>query len=568
MAFSGMVVTNNGRIALTKAQNGSELKFKSVGIGDGIYTGSYNDVSQLSNQLFEAEIKKINLKDDICVLEIDISNAGLAVGYYLREIGIYAMDGNKKVLYAYTNAGTDAEYIQAETSVSIEKRIRLSLIVSGVDNINTELSSVLYVTEQDFNGHLSARNPHSVTKADVGLANANNTSDENKPVSAAQQAALNGKMDYTIISSPTAIKDLNVGIYYSKTTRNFTDAPAAAGGECTVFVQKQNNITNVGLRAVLVDFNNSVFICDDDAWVQVKDFTTDKDTKLTGIAAGANKYIHPSAHAASMITQDSTHRFVSDTEKNKVAKLQTDGTVIRYGVCSTASGTTAKTVSITNFSLMTGAKITVKFGNGITCENATLNVSGTGAKPIYYKNAALHANYVKAGTIVEFVYTGSDWQVAGDLLADPRNGLARILWRGGLMQGSVEFNVPMECFYNNGTTLTLQVDGYYPQMVGLDGYGNDFGVTGITLFVGRASDFGVGSDPSRGPYYDTAGNAVATVYRNDSTSGKIAKTNATITCRKVPDTRYATCVFKMNMNLQNTAVITCISAITFAEMEV
>lgn len=30
---------------------------------------------------------------------------------------------------------------------------------------------------------------------------------------------------------------------------------------------------------------------------------------------GANNYVHPSSHPASMIAQDATHRFVSDTEK-------------------------------------------------------------------------------------------------------------------------------------------------------------------------------------------------------------------------------------------------------------
>lgn len=38
--------------------------------------------------------------------------------------------------------------------------------------------------------------------------------------------------------------------------------------------------------------------------------------KLDGVAAGANNYVHPSAHPASMITQDATHRLTSDTEKN------------------------------------------------------------------------------------------------------------------------------------------------------------------------------------------------------------------------------------------------------------
>lgn len=40
---------------------------------------------------------------------------------------------------------------------------------------------------------ITAGNPHGVTKADVGLGNATNTSDANKPVSTAQQAALDTK---------------------------------------------------------------------------------------------------------------------------------------------------------------------------------------------------------------------------------------------------------------------------------------------------------------------------------------------------------------------------------------
>lgn len=42
---------------------------------------------------------------------------------------------------------------------------------------------------------------------------------------------------------------------------------------------------------------------------------TDK-AKLDGIAAKANNYTHPASHAASIITQDSSHRFVTDTEKS------------------------------------------------------------------------------------------------------------------------------------------------------------------------------------------------------------------------------------------------------------
>ena len=43
--------------------------------------------------------------------------------------------------------------------------------------------------------HLSASNPHNITKSTVGLGNVDNTSDLNKPVSTAQQTAIDAKVD-------------------------------------------------------------------------------------------------------------------------------------------------------------------------------------------------------------------------------------------------------------------------------------------------------------------------------------------------------------------------------------
>lgn len=58
------------------------------------------------------------------------------------------------------------------------------------------------------------------------------------------------------------------------------------------------------------------------------DYTSDEKTKLAGIETGANNYVHPSSHAASMIIEDSTHRFVTDTEKSTWnSKLGTSSTI-------------------------------------------------------------------------------------------------------------------------------------------------------------------------------------------------------------------------------------------------
>lgn len=45
------------------------------------------------------------------------------------------------------------------------------------------------------------------------------------------------------------------------------------------------------------------------------DYTTAEKEKLAGVAENANNYIHPDSHAATMITEDANHRFATDTEK-------------------------------------------------------------------------------------------------------------------------------------------------------------------------------------------------------------------------------------------------------------
>jgi hypothetical protein len=46
--------------------------------------------------------------------------------------------------------------------------------------------------------------------------------------------------------------------------------------------------------------------------LSTEDYTTTEKQKLAGIEEGANKYVHPATHPATMITTDSTHEFVED----------------------------------------------------------------------------------------------------------------------------------------------------------------------------------------------------------------------------------------------------------------
>ena len=86
-----------------------------------------------------------------------------------------------------------------------------------------------------------------------------------------------------------------------------------------------------------------------------------------------------------------------------------------YGTCSTAAATAAKTVALTGFKLVTGARITVKFTVTNTAANPTLNVNSTGAKAIQYRGSAISAGYLAANRTYEFIYDGTAYQLVGDV---------------------------------------------------------------------------------------------------------------------------------------------------------
>lgn len=92
--------------------------------------------------------------------------------------------------------------------------------------------------------------------------------------------------------------------------------------------------------------------------------------------------------------------------------------ITHYGECSTAAATDAKVVSITGFTLATGARAMVKFTVTNTAKSPTLNINGTGAKSIFYRGAAIPAGYLATKRIYEFVYDGTNYELVGDINVD------------------------------------------------------------------------------------------------------------------------------------------------------
>lgn len=108
------------------------------------------------------------------------------------------------------------------------------------------------------------------------------------------------------------------------------------------------------------------------------------------------------------------------TNTRKIDGVNFNGTadITHYAECSTAAATAAKTVDVTGFNLVSGARVAIKFTVTNTAANATLNVNSTGAKSIMYRGSAITAGYLAANRVYEFVYDGTDYELVGDINTD------------------------------------------------------------------------------------------------------------------------------------------------------
>lgn len=122
--------------------------------------------------------------------------------------------------------------------------------------------------------------------------------------------------------------------------------------------------------------------------------------------AANKKYVDEKAGTATTLA---TARAIDGVNFNGSAAIT------HYGTCATSASTQTKTVSLTGFTLVTGARIAVKFTYANTYSSPMLNVNSTGAKYIKkYGSTAVDINSWVAGAVVEFVYDGSYWQMVSN----------------------------------------------------------------------------------------------------------------------------------------------------------
>ena len=150
----------------------------------------------------------------------------------------------------------------------------------------------------------------TLVRSDVGLGNVDNTTDATKPVSSAQQTALNLKADKTQVLTNVPANAIFTDTKYSHPAKH----PAS------VITQDANNRFVTDAEKTAWNAKETPANAQTKATTALNDAKNYVDGKvLTDVPTGAiftdTKYSHPSTHPPSIIAQTSSARFVTDTEK-------------------------------------------------------------------------------------------------------------------------------------------------------------------------------------------------------------------------------------------------------------
>lgn len=211
--FQNMIITRAGLDMIAQSQAGGTLIFTKGKLGDGqIGDQSIPDLTDLINAKMSVELSSVTAKTEGHVeVRFIVDNTDLDVGFFVREVGIFAKVNEEGVeqLYGYANAGNYTNYL-ADKTVPIDSIItKIDLVVGNACNVAfTTDKSLVYVTLEDMENALNAH--------DAGT-------DAHEPAFDAHNAADDAHKDFTGATAEAAGK------------RGFVPAPKAGDQNKALF---------------------------------------------------------------------------------------------------------------------------------------------------------------------------------------------------------------------------------------------------------------------------------------------------------------------------------------------
>jgi hypothetical protein len=152
--YSKLVITNDGQALMAKMIAGSgNIDFTKICSSATQYTETQlQSLTALSNIKQTTLVSKVSRTNDVAIkVEAAFSNVDISTGYYMRTLGLYAVDPDKgEILYAACIETTGNCYMPPYNNVTVSAAyIQLYTTVGNADSVSLEVSPGAYATIGD-----------------------------------------------------------------------------------------------------------------------------------------------------------------------------------------------------------------------------------------------------------------------------------------------------------------------------------------------------------------------------------------------------------------------------------
>lgn len=171
------VVTKNGLAMIAESvATRKNLIFTRVVVGDGDATGrNFNDMTSVISPKMELPVTSgINEGNGQYLITATLSNNTLNVGFFPREVGLYAkVDGKTEMLYSYTNGGNNVGYVPDKTTPIDSEIYKIRTVIGNAKNITVNMSDSTFVTKGELDRYVSITSGgyfKDVNKTNAGMS--------------------------------------------------------------------------------------------------------------------------------------------------------------------------------------------------------------------------------------------------------------------------------------------------------------------------------------------------------------------------------------------------------------
>lgn len=171
------VVTKNGLAMIAESvATRKNLIFTRVVVGDGDATGrNFNDMTSVISPKMELPVTSgVNEGDGQYLITATLSNNTLNVGFFPREVGLYAkIDGKTEMLYSYTNGGNNVGYVPDKTTPIDSEIYKIRTVIGNAKNITVNMSDSTFVTKGELDRYVSITSGgyfKDVNKTNAGMS--------------------------------------------------------------------------------------------------------------------------------------------------------------------------------------------------------------------------------------------------------------------------------------------------------------------------------------------------------------------------------------------------------------